>query len=138
VNERIQTQIRPAEKSFSFAHTRSGLLQRKCACGGTPGVDGECTECHAQRLSGPQRTPQEGHGGCSQSSEVPSVVHEVLASPGQPLDAATRAFMETRYGHDISQIPVYSKAPVRPPGDVYEQEADRVADQVMVTPARHA
>jgi hypothetical protein len=51
----------------------------------------------------------------------------------------------TRFAHDFSQIPVYSKAPVKPqakstdaPGDVYEQEADRIADQVMATPAHHA
>jgi hypothetical protein len=30
---------------------RSGLLQRKCACGGTPGPTGECEECRKKRLS---------------------------------------------------------------------------------------
>jgi hypothetical protein len=145
VNERMQTQVTPAKESFSFAPTRSGLLQRKCACGGTPGPDGECAECRAKRLLGLQRSPQEGSGGRSGPSEVPPVVHEVLASSGQPLDAATRAFMETLFGHDFSQIPVYSKAPVKllakftdAPGDVYEREADRIADQVMATPAHHA
>jgi hypothetical protein len=36
-----------------------------------------------------------------ESSEVPSIVHEVLISPGQPLDAGVRAFMESRFGYDI-------------------------------------
>jgi len=27
------------------------LLQRKCACGGSPGVDGECAECRNKRLA---------------------------------------------------------------------------------------
>jgi len=39
--------------------------------------------------------------------EVPSVVHEVLRSPGQPLDAATRAFMEPRFHRDFSQVRVH-------------------------------
>jgi Domain of unknown function (DUF4157) len=49
---------------------------------------------------------------------------------------ATNAF-----AHDFSRIPVSSRAPVsiqpklkvNTPGDVYEQEADRVAEQVMAT-----
>ena len=45
-------------------------------------------------------------------------------------------------GHDFSQIPVFSKTPIRlqtklmvnAPGDIYELEADRMAEQVMRTP----
>ncbi len=29
-----------------------GILQRMCACGGTPGPSGECPECHKKRLAG--------------------------------------------------------------------------------------
>src|ERR1700724_405492 len=39
---------------------------------------------------------------------VPPIVHEVLRSPGRPLDAATRAFMEPRFGHDFSAIRVHT------------------------------
>jgi hypothetical protein len=45
-----------------------------------------------------------------ESSEVPSIVHEVLRSPGQPLDPVTRAFMEPRFGHDFSWVRVHSGA----------------------------
>ena len=44
------------------------------------------------------------------ASEVPPIVHEVLHSPGQPLDSATRAFMEPRFGHDFSQVRVHTDA----------------------------
>ena len=45
-------------------------------------------------------------------------------------------------GHDFSQIPVHSKSPasiqaklaVNAPGDIFEQEADRVAEEVMRVP----
>jgi hypothetical protein len=40
--------------------------------------------------------------------EVPSIVNEVLRSPGQPLDAQTRAFMEPRFGHDFSHVRVHT------------------------------
>jgi hypothetical protein len=35
-------------------------------------------------------------------------VHEVLSSLGQPLDAQTRAFMESRFGHDFSDVRVHT------------------------------
>lgn len=39
--------------------------------------------------------------------EAPPIVEEVLASPGKPLDAATRAFFEPRFGHDFSRVRVH-------------------------------
>src|SRR5881398_1945464 len=39
---------------------------------------------------------------------VPSIVHDVLNSSGQPLDEGTRAFMEPRFGHDFSQVRVHT------------------------------
>lgn len=43
-------------------------------------------------------------------SDVPPIVHEVLRSPGRPLDQATRAFMEPRFGHDFSNVRVHTDA----------------------------
>jgi hypothetical protein len=81
-----------------------------------------------------------------QVRQVPPIVHDVLRSPGQPLAAATRAFMEPRFGHDFSRIPTYTstagaiqtKLAINKPGDEYEQEADRIADQVLAAPAHSA
>ncbi|MGO9437371.1 MAG: DUF4157 domain-containing protein [Terracidiphilus sp.] len=39
---------------------------------------------------------------------VPPIVDDVLRSPGQPLDADTRAFMEPRFRHDFSHVRVHS------------------------------
>lgn len=91
-----------AQKPTSSGSHRA-QLQRKCACGGTPGFDGECATCRAKRL---QRRATEGAG----PSGVPPIVHEVLRSPGQPLDAETRAFMEPRFGHDFSRVRVHTGA----------------------------
>src|SRR5262249_3268773 len=46
--------------------------------------------------------------GDRESSSVPPIVNEALRSPGQPLDAATRGFMEARFGHDFSQVRVHA------------------------------
>jgi hypothetical protein len=39
--------------------------------------------------------------------QTPSIVHEVLRSPGRPLDARTRAFMEPRFGRDFGGVRVH-------------------------------
>lgn len=41
---------------------------------------------------------------------APAIVHDVLDSPGRPLDAATRAFMEPRFGHDFGRVRVHTDA----------------------------
>jgi hypothetical protein len=82
-----------------------GLLQRKCACGGKADSDGERKECRKQKL---QRKANGFDHGTENNLSAPPIVHEVLRSPGQPLDAETRAFMEPRFGHDFSQVRVHT------------------------------
>jgi len=42
------------------------------------------------------------------SGEVPASVRETLQKPGSPLDSSTRAFFESRFGHDFSRVRVHS------------------------------
>ena len=42
------------------------------------------------------------------TNAVPRIVHDVLRSPGQPLDASARSFMEPRFGHDFSGVRVHA------------------------------
>lgn len=44
------------------------------------------------------------------SQNVPTIVQEVLRSPGQPLDPDTRSFMESRFGYDFNQVRVHRDA----------------------------
>jgi hypothetical protein len=48
--------------------------------------------------------------GNADIGEVPSVVHEVLRSPGQPLDRFSRAFFEPRFGRDFGAVRIYADA----------------------------
>ena len=99
---RAQVKAKSASSAASFS-APTGLLQRKCACGGAPGVDGECAACRQKRL-------QRKSAGQAETTGVPPIVHEVLRSPGQPLDPATRAFMEPRFGHDFSAVRIHTDA----------------------------
>jgi hypothetical protein len=40
-------------------------------------------------------------------AEAPPIVHEVLDSPGEPLEPETRAFFEPRFGTDFSRVRVH-------------------------------
>ena len=101
---RSQTRVISAPKPSSTP-IRSELLQRKCACDGTPSLDGECTACRAKRLGLQRRSTTQ-----AEPSTVPPIVHDVLHSSGQPLDPAMRAFMEPRFGHDFGQVRVHTDA----------------------------
>jgi hypothetical protein len=103
MSTQTRAETRPAQVS-SFAPLR-GILQRKCACGGSSGVDGECAECRRKRLTLQRRSTQQPG-----LSTVPPIVHDVLRSPGQPLDHTTRAFMEPRFGYGFSQVRVHTDA----------------------------
>lgn len=104
MNATAQIQADPTPRP-SVTPARSNLLQRKCACGGTPGPSGECAECRNKRLALQRRAAHP-----AEPSSVPPIVHEVLRSPGQPLDPTTRSFMEPRFGHDFSQVRVHTGA----------------------------
>jgi hypothetical protein len=76
-------------------------LQRKSSScdSGNAGKSKECNE---------KETLQRPAAGLAVPSTTPSTVHEVLCSPGQPLDTATRAFFEPRFGHDFGNVRVHT------------------------------
>lgn len=142
--QRRSTSGGPPPTSLPSHLGRSKILQRKCACGGTPGPTGECEECREKRLAlqtklkvnepgdmyeqeadrianevltgsanapisgAPPRIqrlpgPSNGQGGA-----VPASVNKVVASPGEQLEPAIRAFFEPRFGHDFSQVRIHT------------------------------
>jgi hypothetical protein len=131
--EQTKLQAGPAQ---SFTPTGTGLLQSKCTLCNTPGLVKD-SERDDEGLT-LQRSPVDQ----AEPSVVLPIVHEVLRSPGKPLDPEMRAFMEPRFGHDFSRVSVLRDAPamiqakltISQPNDRYEQEADRVADEVMRMP----
>ena len=76
--------------------------------------------------------------GAGHLDRVPPIVHDVLRSPGRPLDVTTRSFIEPRFGHGFSHANTSSalqassgELQVGPVDDPHEREADAVADSVM-------
>jgi Domain of unknown function (DUF4157) len=100
---------------------QGGVLQRQCACGNHTVAGGECEACRKQRL-------QRAAISSPPVGEAPPIVHEVLRSPGQPLDAGTRAFMEPRFGHEFSGVRVHT--------DVRAAESARAVNALAYTVGR--
>lgn len=88
----------------SFNPVRTGLLQRKCACGDTPELNGGCAECREKR----QVIQRQASIAPAAPAGTPWLVQESLRSPGQPLDTGVRAEMEPRFGHDFGAIRVHA------------------------------
>jgi hypothetical protein len=61
-----------------------------------------------QRAIGNQNTERLLRARLEGSPSVPSIVHEALHSPGEPLDSTTRVSMERHFGHDFAQVRVHT------------------------------
>lgn len=105
----------------------SGVLQSKCACGGAATTNGECAECRKKsellRRQSSTDSSSDWHYG-----EAPPIVHDVLRSPGQPLQSEVRAFFEPRFGHDFSQVRMHT--------DVKAAESARAVGALAYTAGR--
>jgi outer membrane protein OmpA-like peptidoglycan-associated protein len=66
-----------------------------------------CAACQEEDKLGLRRkeAPEAEH---RTSREVPPIVQKVLRSPGQPLDAAARAFFEPRFGRDLTTVRIHA------------------------------
>jgi Domain of unknown function (DUF4157) len=126
---RSHARARAATSTSSMA--RAGVLQRKCACGGSPGFAGQCEHCQQEELSFQRSTENSESGnrnldfGTRNTGSVPPIVDEVLRSSGEPLDARTRASMEPRFGHDFSRVRVHT--------DSLSQRSARAVDAAAFT-----
>lgn len=152
MNER-QHENRSASGGSNYVRSIEAL-QRKCACGGSSGLTGSCSNCEKKKLLGklPQtrlrvnepgdeyeqeadrlaeevmRMPKSnfkpkpsispraslnvprGAAADTGLDEAPAIVHDVLSSPGRPLDNSTRGFFDWRIGHDFGSVRIHADA----------------------------
>ncbi|PSN10622.1 hypothetical protein C7293_27385 [filamentous cyanobacterium CCT1] len=107
---------------------RAPELQRVCACGGG------CPRCQSGQESTDYSLSLQQKKRLSRSLEpftAPPAVNQALRSPGQPLDAKTRAFMEPRFGRDFAQVLVHTGAIAAEAASTVQANAFTVGDHVV-------
>jgi hypothetical protein len=70
----------------------------------SPGMTGPPARASVNCGSEAGTAPEARDSGVSTSREALPSVYEVLGQPGRPLDSATRAFFEPRFGQDLSHV----------------------------------
>jgi len=127
----MECKSRPrAVQHLSVVPVSSRMLQRACDCGQHTVGGGQCSGCKNKL----QRNAT-GHSG---ADVAPSIVHQVLQSPGRPLDSATRAFMEPRFGHDFSRVRVHTDSKASESAFAVNSLAYTVGSNVVFGAGRYA
>jgi len=81
--------------------TPESQLKSTCKCGG-------CSTCRNEQAADERLQAKRVLANDSEETAVPSIVHEVLRSTGQPMGRDTRAFFEPRFGHDFSEVRIHA------------------------------
>jgi hypothetical protein len=119
--DRVAEHVMRMPASAPISPSASGEpLQRKCkSCSEEDDqhtVRRKCESCSEEKNKKKEETHEkllrkESHGAAAlDGSSAPAIVSQVLHSPGQPLDAATRAFFEPRFGSDFSRVRVHDNS----------------------------
>jgi Domain of unknown function (DUF4157) len=69
---------------------------------------------------------------------IPPIVHDILKSPGQPLDSAARAFMEPRFNYDFSRVRVHAGPQAAESARAVSAQAYTVGQNVVFDHGRYA
>ncbi len=99
---------REKHRTPSVSARSAPALQRRCACGGVTGPDGECEACKRKRLSGLLQKKSGDATHAAAETAVPATVHQTLQSPGRPLEAAVRSALEPRFNRDFSDVRIHT------------------------------
>lgn len=130
-----QSQVQPVPEPAALSLSLLPLqLRRVCACGGS------CEKC---RTGNPGDEPdtlraKSGPAHAARAGAAPPIVHNVLRSPGEPLPAAARAFMEPRFGHDFSQVRIHRDSLAAESARVVNALAYTVGNRVVFGAGQYA
>lgn len=139
-----QKQLTINAESSSLANTSSSYLQRQCGCGQHT-LGGECAEC---KKKGGKEMIQRRASLSAVPGAVAPIGQSILSLPGESLNENARAFLKPQIGLDFSgvrtngkridSLGIQPKLTVSRTGDKYEQEADRLAEEIVRMPETKA
>jgi Domain of unknown function (DUF4157) len=83
--------------------------------------------------SSPTKARENSMGG----GEVPPIVHDVLSSSGQELDASARAFFEPRFGHNFGNVRVHADAKAAESAQAVDAQAYTVGSDIIFASGKY-
>ena len=116
----MRSTARGSYKPLAAGPSRS--LQRKCA---------RCEE--EERRQKVQRTDTGTGPGLA-----PPIVHEVLRSPGRPLDSGLRGLMEPRLGHDFRSVRIHTDSRAAASARAVDAQAYTLGRDIVFAEGRYA
>jgi Domain of unknown function (DUF4157) len=124
-----------SHRTNSSNHSSAGsvspanLLLRSCACGKS--ASGSCDECKKKKKllrSSDMPAP----------TAVPSIVNNVLSGSGRPLDAATRTYMEGKFGQEFGDVRIHDDARAAESARSVNATAYTVGQDIVFDSGRYA
>jgi hypothetical protein len=103
-----------------------------------PKVQLKCTGCNKDEKDILQTKKVSKHIPVTQDQDVPPVIHEVLRSPGQPLDPVIRTFMEPRFEYDFSKVRVRSEEQAAASAEAINAHAYTVGQEIVFADGKYA
>jgi Domain of unknown function (DUF4157) len=125
VAEKVMRMPDPSPVVRSASSSTGPQLQRECSCGGS------CDKCQAEQDHEKKLQMKGARSGALGPTEAPPIVHDVLRSPGQPLDSASRAFMEPRFGYDFGSIRIHTDPQAAQSAQAVQARAYTVGDHIV-------
>ena len=116
---------------------RVELFLTHSSTGATPVVP-TATGTKSAGEGGIQRKVLSAATAASQPTVAPPLVHDVLRSPGQPLDPGTRSQMERRLGHDFSDVRIHTDAHSAQSARAIQAQAYTVGREVVFGSGHYA
>ncbi len=113
-----------------WTQVAGGLLQRACACGRHTIAGGTCDSCRKKNGGLLQRAAL----NAATPPVAPPIVHDVLSSPGLPLDSASRDFFEPKFKRDFSNVRVHADTRAAESATAVDADAYTVGSHIVFGP----
>jgi hypothetical protein len=82
------------------------MAEPRVSLSSAPTLSRKCAGCEEEE----QGLQREADGAGMAGAAAPPIVHDVLNSPGRPLDPATHDFMASRFGADFGDVRIHTDA----------------------------
>jgi hypothetical protein len=98
----------------------------------------KCARCEEEEKVLQKKSDSPSSSRQSPHAEAPSLVHQVLSSPGQPLVAPNLSFFQSRFGFDFSSVRVHTDARAAESAGAVKARAYTVGHDIVFGPCEYA